>query len=170
MDNLITRLEPELRRLLARAVDLASSVQATLWLVGGVVRDLWLGVPIGRDIDLAVEGDVHRIVPLLANVWGGDIVAQHPSFGTASITVGNWLIDLAQTRTERYPRPAVLPEVQPAPLALDLFRRDFSINAMAIQLVAQGNDLLPMPLFDPLGGYRSGSSPLTAFARAEFAR
>lgn len=152
MDDLITRLEPALRHLLARAADLASSVQATLWLVGGVVRDLWLGIPIGRDIDLAVEGDVHRIVPLLANVWGGDIVAQHPSFGTASITVGNWLIDLAQTRTERYPQPAVLPEVQPAPLALDLSRRDFSINAMAIQLVAQGNDLLPMPLFDPLGG------------------
>jgi tRNA nucleotidyltransferase (CCA-adding enzyme) len=152
MNDLVTKLEPTLRNLLARAADLASSVHATLWLVGGVVRDLWLGVPVGRDVDLAVEGDVDRIAPLLANVWGGEIVARHPSFGTATITVGHWLIDLAQTRTERYPRPAVLPEVQPAPLALDLFRRDFSINAMAIQLVAQGNDLLPMPLFDPLGG------------------
>jgi tRNA nucleotidyltransferase (CCA-adding enzyme) len=152
MNDLVTKLEPTLRNLLARAADLASSVHATLWLVGGVVRDLWLGVPVGRDVDLAVEGDVDRIAPLLANVWGGEIVARHPSFGTATITVGHWLIDLAQTRTERYPRPAVLPEVQPAPLALDLYRRDFSINAMAIQLIAQGSDLLPMPLFDPLGG------------------
>ncbi|WP_322512437.1 CCA tRNA nucleotidyltransferase [Chloroflexus sp.] len=152
MHNLLFRLDPALQQLLARAAELAPTVNATVWLVGGVVRDLLLELPIGRDIDLAVEGDVNQLAPLVAEAWGGHITARHPPFGTATIVVDQWLIDLAQTRTERYPRPAILPEVQPAPLALDLYRRDYSINAMAIRLAARDGQLLPMPLFDPLGG------------------
>ncbi len=151
-DQLIFRLEPALQALLARAAELAATVDASLWLVGGVVRDLLLELPIGRDIDLAVEGDVNQLAPLLATAWSGNITARHPSFGTATIEVEQWIIDLAQTRTESYPRPAILPVVQPAPLALDLYRRDYSINAMAIRLTAENGRLLPMPLFDPIGG------------------
>ncbi|MGB9737814.1 CCA tRNA nucleotidyltransferase [Chloroflexus sp.] len=152
MDYLTNRLEPSLQHILAHAAELAATVDATLWLVGGVVRDLLLELPIGRDIDLAVEGDVNRLAPLLATTWGGTITARHPTFGTATLAVDRWTIDLAQTRTEYYPQPAVLPVVQPACLTADLARRDFSINAMAIRLVADDGRLLPMPLFDPLGG------------------
>ncbi|ABY35230.1 MAG TPA: CCA tRNA nucleotidyltransferase [Chloroflexus aurantiacus] len=152
MKDLITRLDPKLQHLLARAAALAADVGATLWLVGGVVRDLWLELPIGRDIDLAVEGDINQLIVPLADAWDGTITARHPAFGTATITVGHWVIDLAQTRTERYPKPAILPEVQPAPLTKDLYRRDFSINAMAVQIIADGDQLLSAPLIDPLGG------------------
>lgn len=151
-DQLLFRLDPALQQLLARAAEEAATVDATLWLVGGVVRDLLLDVPIGRDIDLAVEGDVNQLAPMLATIWNGEITARHPSFGTATIVAERWLIDLAQTRAEHYPQPAVLPEVYPAPLTIDLHRRDYSINAMAIRLAAQADRLLPMPLFDPIGG------------------
>lgn len=152
MNDLIFRLDPALQRLLARAAELAPAIDATVWLVGGVVRDLLLELPIGRDIDLAVEGDVNQLASILAEAWGGQIAARHLPFGTATIVVDQWVIDLAQTRIEHYPHPAVLPEVQPAPIALDLHRRDYSINAMAIRLAAKHGRLLPMPLFDPLGG------------------
>ncbi|OAN47470.1 polynucleotide adenylyltransferase [Chloroflexus islandicus] len=152
MNDLIFRLDPALQHLLARAAEIAPTIDATIWLVGGVVRDLLLELPIGRDIDLAVEGDVNQLASILAEAWGGQIAARHLPFGTVTIVVDQWVIDLAQTRTERYPHPAVLPEVQPAPIALDLHRRDYSINAMAIRLAAEHGRLVPMPLFDPLGG------------------
>ncbi len=152
MNDLLSRLDPALRHLLSCAAELADSAGVTLWLVGGVVRDLLLEAPIGRDVDLAVEGDPQHLASLLASAWGGQISARHLAFGTVTMVVDQWIIDLAQTRAERYPRPAVLPEVQPAPLALDLHRRDYSINAMAIRLVADQGHLAPMPVFDPLGG------------------
>jgi tRNA nucleotidyltransferase (CCA-adding enzyme) len=144
------------RPILTRAAQLAARQGAGLWLVGGVIRDLLLGVDPGRDIDLAVEGDAPALAAALAAELGGQLLATHVAFGTATLEVGNGeaplLLDLARTRVEHYPQPAALPEVSPAPIAADLVRRDFSINAIALELRAAAGELIHGRLLDPHGG------------------
>jgi len=124
------------------------------YLVGGAVRDLLLGRdPV--DVDIAVEGDAAAAAGPLAVALGGT-VEPHRRFGTATVTLppevaagGPWLreINLAGTRRETYQVPGALPEVVPAPLAEDLRRRDFTVNAMAFDL-----DGRRQALHDPFGG------------------
>ncbi|MFT5586753.1 MAG: tRNA nucleotidyltransferase (CCA-adding enzyme) [Cognaticolwellia sp.] len=100
------------------------------WLVGGGVRDLLLDRPI-QDVDLCFDGDVLAWAPALVRELGGELV-QHYAFRTATWTVDGLCIDLISARSERYPHPGSLPEVALADLELDLARRDFSVNAMAM--------------------------------------
>lgn len=137
----------------------AAAHQMRLWLVGGVVRDLLQGNPSQRDLDLAVDGDPALLVPPLLAALGARVQAQHAAFGTATLAIPrpaapDLLLDLARTRREHYPQPAALPVVQPADIHTDLARRDFSINAMAIELHAapQGDALYMGDLLDPFGG------------------
>ena len=97
-------------------------------LVGGAVRDLLLGRD-PRELDLVVEGDAAGV----AHALGGEYTL-HPRFGTATVLLGGHAIDLASARRERYAQPGALPDVEPADLAGDLARRDFTINAMAVTL------------------------------------
>jgi tRNA nucleotidyltransferase (CCA-adding enzyme) len=106
---------------------------AGCYLVGGAVRDLLLGrEPL--DIDIAVEGDAETVAQRLAEALGGEVVS-HERFGTATVVAGGVdVVNLAQTRRESYAEPGALPEVEPAGLAEDLGRRDFTVNAMAVAL------------------------------------
>lgn len=119
---------------------------APSFLVGGAVRDLLRGEP-AVDLDVAVEGDARSVARTLADRLGGT-VREHERFGTATVVGDGVSLDLAATRTEIYDAPGELPRVAPAPLADDLSRRDFAINAMAIGL--RGDDL--GHLYDPCGG------------------
>jgi len=115
-----------------------------LYLVGGAVRDLLLGRP-SLDLDLVVEGDALALLPDLG--WQGRL-RRFPPFGTAKLLGEGWSLDLASARKESYPRPGALPRVGPGTLQDDLFRRDFAINAVAV-------DLSPPSLgglVDPFGG------------------
>ncbi len=122
----------ELLSLLKTAGDLALSYGWNLCLVGGAVRDLFLNRPT-RDLDLVLEGNAITLARKLAEVTGGE-VRTHPRFGTATFHKGALRLDLATARRESYPRPGALPIVQPGSIEDDLFRRDFSINAMAVHL------------------------------------
>ena len=120
-----------------------------LYLVGGTVRDILLGEP-GFDIDIAIEGDAIAVGRALAAALGGSI-RTHAKFGTATITYRDGEhIDLVTTRTEFYDAPAALPTVERATIREDLFRRDFTLNAMAVSLAP---DELGR-LVDPFGGRR----------------
>jgi tRNA nucleotidyltransferase (CCA-adding enzyme) len=118
------RRQPGGEQLLAAAHD-------GVHLVGGAVRDLLRGEP-PRELDVVVEGEVEGLLVAL----GGEAVV-HDRFGTATVTVGGARIDLARARRERYPQPGALPEVEPAPLAEDLRRRDFTVNAIALALAGE---------------------------------
>jgi tRNA nucleotidyltransferase (CCA-adding enzyme) len=136
----------ELVSLLRAAGDLAWSRDWNLYLVGGAVRDLFLARP-NLDLDLVLEGDAIALARNLAEIRGGKVVA-HPRFGTAKFRQQRISLDLATARSESYPRPGALPVVSPGTIGEDLFRRDFSINAMAIHLT-------PIhfgALLDPYGG------------------
>jgi len=103
-----------------------------LYLVGGVVRDLLLNRT-NFDLDLVVEGDAVNLARELTSINQGKIVT-HPRFGTAKLKWDKWSVDLATARSETYVRPGALPTVKPNAIKDDLFRRDFTINAMAIEL------------------------------------
>jgi tRNA nucleotidyltransferase (CCA-adding enzyme) len=103
-----------------------------VYVVGGAIRDLLIGRS-PPDLDLVVEGDPAPVAALL----GGEIRI-YDRFGTATVTLGGNTYDLARARHERYPAPGALPEVEPAPLDEDLKRRDFSVNAIAVELGGPG--------------------------------
>jgi tRNA nucleotidyltransferase (CCA-adding enzyme) len=120
-----------------------------VYLVGGAVRDVLMGEP-GFDVDVAVEGDGIAFGRELARALGGRAVP-HEKFGTAVVIAGDGTrVDVATTRTEFYDYPAALPRVERATLRQDLFRRDFTINAMAVSL--KGEDF--GRLVDFFGGLR----------------
>ncbi|HET8673550.1 MAG TPA: hypothetical protein VFL87_07940, partial [Thermoleophilaceae bacterium] len=116
------------------------------FLVGGAVRDLMLGRH-SVDIDVTIEGDARTAARELASRLGGEAV-EHERFGTATVTAGGLSVDLATARRETYAEPGALPDVEPAGLAEDLGRRDFTINAMALDLNGDGVGNLE----DPTGG------------------
>ncbi|MBC8477094.1 MAG: CCA tRNA nucleotidyltransferase [Dehalococcoidia bacterium] len=103
-----------------------------LYLVGGVVRDLLLDRS-NLDLDLVVEGDAVVLAQQAASVTQGKLTV-YRRFGTARLRWGKWSIDFVRARSETYDRPGALPRVNPGSLSEDLFRRDFTINAMAINL------------------------------------
>lgn len=139
-------LPDDVGRVLRRVVALAERRGEALYLVGGAVRDLLLGAD-QLDIDLVVEGDALDLAAAAAKELGARAVT-HRRFGTAVVQDERFRLDLARARTERYERPGTLPSVQPARLADDLARRDFSINAMALRL----SGTLAGELIDPHGG------------------
>jgi len=141
-------LPSELLDILYKTGELASGLEQRLYLVGGVVRDLLLGRP-SLDLDLVVEGEAIKLAEALTERYPGRWVA-HRRFGTAKLHHGNWSLDLATARSESYSRPGALPTVRPGAIQEDLFRRDFTINAMAVNLdPAHYGELL-----DPYGGKR----------------
>lgn len=104
-----------------------------IYLVGGAVRDLLLGRPI-EDVDLVVEGDGIKVAHFLASAIGGRC-HPHKPFLTAVISLPDGhSIDVASARTEFYTAPAALPSVVLSLIRQDLYRRDFTINALAISL------------------------------------
>jgi tRNA nucleotidyltransferase (CCA-adding enzyme) len=131
------------------AISAVSEPYDGVYLVGGTVRDILLGEP-NFDVDVAVEGDAIELARSLADALDGRVRA-HRKFGTAVVLYREEeRIDVVTARTEFYDAPAALPSVEHATIREDLFRRDFTINAMAVSL--KGEDF--GRLVDPFGGRR----------------
>ena len=106
-----------------------------VYAVGGFVRDLFLGVD-NFDIDLVVEGDGIAFAQELAHRLSLRLIS-HRRFGTATLLgLEGFKVDIASARKEIYETPAALPVVSFGKIEDDLFRRDFTINAMAVSLSA----------------------------------
>ena len=153
--NLTSRLESVLsteRLALLKAIASQAHEQcAALYIVGGFVRDLLLELP-SLDFDFVVEGDAIVLAQALAQKFGGRVTS-HSRFGTAkwhlndqesgSVQYGMKLhklkldlecIDFVSARTEFYTHPTALPTVERGNIKLDLHRRDFTINTLALRL------------------------------------
>lgn len=145
-------LPAKTRTLLSKIVKEAEKESLPIYLVGGFVRDLFLGQP-SLDLDLVLEGDAIRFGNKLAQLFGGRLVP-HKTFGTAVwwLPTGGPLafIDLISARREHYAQPAALPQVVRAEIMADQFRRDFTINTLALGL----NGLQAGRVLDPWGGRR----------------
>lgn len=121
-----------------------------LYAVGGPVRDWILRRP-NFDLDVTVMGPPDPVADAAARLLGG-AVESFGRFGTRRVvSKGKYRVDVATTRAESYPEPACLPVVEKTgvPIGLDLFRRDFTINALAVRLDDGSHELT-----DPYGGLR----------------
>ena len=130
------------------AVQAVSAPFEGVYLVGGAVRDVLVGEP-NFDVDIAVEGDGIALGEAIAEALGGR-VRPHDRFGTAIVVHDGGRVDVATARTEFYDSPGALPTVEQASIRQDLYRRDFTINAMAASL--KGEDF--GRLVDHFGGLR----------------
>ncbi|QLE55907.1 CBS domain-containing protein [Nostoc sp. TCL26-01] len=153
--ELKSRLHPQLWQLLTVAAQAAEKRGWHLYLVGGAVRDLLLaesanGTLMITDIDLVVDGfhqsaDVGAGVELakeLQEIYPVARLEIHGAFQTAALLwhkdpdLDSLWVDIATARTEFYPYPAANPEVEASSIRQDLYRRDFTINALALRLTS----------------------------------
>ncbi len=143
------RLPKEIWNLIQVAGKVAEELGFNVYLVGGFVRDLLLRVP-NLDLDLVVEGDGLVYADHLARALGGR-TNKHERFKTAVVVLPDGMkIDVATARMEYYEEPGALPEVMEGSIKRDLYRRDFTINAMAIKL----NQPDAFTLIDFFGGQK----------------
>jgi tRNA nucleotidyltransferase (CCA-adding enzyme) len=114
---------------------LADDIGMPAYLVGGLVRDLILGHK-NLDVDIAVEGDGMTFARRLADRYGAGLKV-FDRFATALVVFRDgFKLDVATARRESYAHPTALPTVRPSSIKDDLYRRDFTINALAIRLNA----------------------------------
>jgi tRNA nucleotidyltransferase (CCA-adding enzyme) len=133
MLGILNKIPVELKALISKMREQALSCNLKVYLVGGFVRDLILGVK-NLDLDIAVEGDGIKFAESFSNLQEGKITA-HKRFGTATVLLKPGVkVDFSTARKEFYPKPANLPVVSPGSLKDDLSRRDFTINAIAVAL------------------------------------
>lgn len=101
--------------------------------VGGFVRDLILRYE-NLDVDIVIEGDGIAFANEFAR-YTNSRTRTHPKFGTAVVIFPDgFKVDIATARLEYYERPGALPTVELSSIKLDLYRRDFTINTLAIVL------------------------------------
>jgi len=153
------KLAPGILEIFRKAGQVASEMNARVYVVGGFVRDLLLRVP-NFDIDLVVEGDGIAFARAFAQRFGAR-VKEHKKFQTAVVIFPDdfrvdtdmeppFKVDVATARWEYYEYPAAMPTVALSSIKLDLFRRDFTINTLAVRLDPNGFGTL----IDFFGGQR----------------
>ncbi|MEJ2084755.1 MAG: hypothetical protein P8Y44_03645 [Acidobacteriota bacterium] len=128
------------------AIQKAARRTLPLYLVGGAVRDLICG-RWAHDLDFVVEGDATKLAESVAAELGAELKV-HDRFATATVELEACHFDFASARRESYALPAALPVVEAGTLEQDLARRDFAVNAMAVQLWPGSRE----DLIDPFGG------------------
>ncbi len=152
--EMLAKAVPPARLALLHALaEEADQINLPIFVVGGFVRDLLLNRP-SLDFDIVVEGDAIFFANRLSERFGGRVVTHH-RFGTAKWETdairedllaklgmtkkGNSALfpdslDLITARTEFYEQPAALPTVESSSIKMDLHRRDFTINTLALRL------------------------------------
>ena len=142
------RFPLEIYNFLKLSGEVAEELGVNAYLIGGSVRDLLRGEE-NLDIDIVIEGDGISF----AKTFGKKLNARvrtHPRFGTAQVITDKFKLDVATARTEYYESPAALPKVETSSIKKDLYRRDFTINTLAVKLNPKDFGLL----LDFFGGQR----------------
>ena len=131
--NLLGTLPGRIQALLHEAGAVADAAGTRVYVVGGFVRDLLLQHE-NLDVDLVVEGDGIAFAEQFGTRVGGKVTG-HRKFGTALLRLPDGFpVDVATARTEYYEAPAALPTVEHGSIKMDLYRRDFTVNALAVCL------------------------------------
>ena len=142
------RFPAKIYKILRTAGEVAERMGVNVYLVGGSVRDMLLGQA-NLDIDLVIEGDGILFAKELSLQLHARSRSHH-RFGTAQIFADDAKLDVATARTEYYESPAALPKVETSSIKKDLYRRDFTINTLAIKLNRKDFGML----IDFFGGQR----------------
>ncbi len=129
----LNRIDKRIRKVIFDIGRFADRRGLRAYIVGGVVRDMILGRK-NLDIDIVTEGPAIPFARSVAEATRAKITV-YAQFGTATLQWPFGLrLDFVAARQESYPHPGALPRVRPGTLKDDLFRRDFTINAMAVCL------------------------------------
>ncbi|PKL92589.1 MAG: hypothetical protein CVV21_02180 [Candidatus Goldiibacteriota bacterium HGW-Goldbacteria-1] len=135
-DKMEEKLDKDTYGLIMKIGEYADEMGVNAYLVGGIVRDLFLNEK-DMDIDITVEGDGMQFARFLADKMGGAYKG-FERFKTGKVFLDKGRrIDVTSARAEFYEFPAALPEIEFTPIRYDLYRRDFTINAMAVQINRQ---------------------------------
>ena len=127
------QLSPRALKVLRDLGETGEELSLPVYAVGGFVRDLLLNIE-NYDIDVTVEGDGILFAETFAGRFGCRCKS-HEKFGTAVLVFPDgFKIDVASTRVEYYASPGALPTVERSSLKADMYRRDFTINTLAIRL------------------------------------
>jgi len=133
MKDVLKKLDPEVSSLVGDIGAYADSLRVSVRLIGGIVRDALLGLK-SRDVDIVLEADAIDFAQGWAKVKGA-VLKTHPRFGTATVYLKSGLyVDFVTARRETYPTQGALPKVEPSTFEDDVVRRDFTINALAVQI------------------------------------
>jgi tRNA nucleotidyltransferase (CCA-adding enzyme) len=162
-----SRLSPAQFQLVNELSRIAYSGGINIYLVGGAVRDMTFGQAVVRDLDFALEGDIHKILRHLhfggsrkrasskaASAWThGPAEVVRSRIDKRNRSAELWFssgvrAEIAQCRREIASKPGRPPEVVPVMIFDDLKGRDFAFNAMAISLHPNSRGLL----LDPKNG------------------
>ncbi len=139
-DLIKMRFPENIYTILIKTGEIAESLGYNAYLVGGSVRDLLRGEE-NLDIDIVIEGDGITLARRLAEDLNAKLKT-HERFSTAKIFTEDTVIDIATARTEYYEYPASLPRVEFSSIKKDLYRRDFTINTLAVKLNPQDFGIL----------------------------
>jgi putative nucleotidyltransferase with HDIG domain len=176
----VVRSVPDTDEVLDRLRSAADELGVEAYLVGGFVRDRLLGRSTSKDIDLLVVGAGDGAVTLLGHVargFGWSRPQQFERFGTVQVRGDDFIVEAVRARRERYNPDSRKPDVEPGTLEEDIWRRDFTVNALAqdfegrvLDLTGRGLDdlhagVLRTPL-DPSDTF--DEDPLRMFRGARF--
>ncbi|PUU94613.1 CCA tRNA nucleotidyltransferase [Halanaerobium sp.] len=146
--DLLKELPEERRELLLKLAAEAAELGYNLYLVGGQVRDLLIDLPLNKDLDILLDGDLEDFFAHLEAKFGYEYDYNN-KFSTGFLhNEYGYSIDIASCREEKYHFPGSLPLVEKADLFSDLFRRDFTINTLVIDLHPDRKGIL----YDFFGG------------------
>ena len=116
-----------------KVVEAASRLNMDAYVVGGYVRDLYLGIE-GKDIDFVVVGDALTFAEAFRKKYRSGRIITYPRFGTAMLTFQDFKLEFVTARSESYATDSRKPAVVKADLESDLSRRDFTINTLAMDI------------------------------------
>ncbi len=162
----ITPESPELDDVLESIAAAARALGTEVYLVGGFVRDRLLGVAQGKDIDLVSVGmDPMPLLAAVASGFGWHPPERFERFGTAQIRGGTWIVEGVRARAERYDPSTRRPDVRPGTLAEDVWRRDFTVNALCQSVDGDVIDITGQGIADLVAGVlRTPLDPAETFA------
>ena len=132
--NLLDKFPEQRKNVLLNLAEEAAELGFNLYLVGGQVRDLLIDLPLNKDLDILIDGDLKEFFNHLENKYGWEYNYNN-KFSTGFLhNEYGYSIDIASCREEKYHFPGSLPLVEKADLFSDLFRRDFTVNTLVIDL------------------------------------
>src|SRR6056297_2796219 len=133
ISNQLDKLSNKISELFKSIGKIAQENDCRIFLVGGMVRDLILNRD-NVDIDFVVDGNIENLIQEIAHKYQVRY-KYNDKFQTGNMVIDNqYDLDFAVSRNELYTHPGALPKVKKADIFDDLFRRDFTINALAVAL------------------------------------
>jgi putative nucleotidyltransferase with HDIG domain len=130
---MINKIKKDSRKIFEIISELAIDLKVPVYVVGGYVRDLYLGID-GLDIDFVVVGDAIKFCQHLKKKTKAGSLVSYPRFGTCMLQYRNHKLEFVTARSEKYLEDSRKPVVKKADLFSDLSRRDFTINTLTMDI------------------------------------